>query len=32
VFSTVKNNYALAVMYQSVLYVALCGMLVAFAV
>ena len=27
VFSTVKNNEALAVMHQSMLYVALCGML-----
>jgi len=32
VFSTVKNNKTLAVMYQSMLYVALCGMFVGFVI
>ena len=32
VFSTVKNNESLAVMHQSILYVALCGMLVGFVI
>jgi len=32
VFSTVKNNLALVVMHQSMLYIALCGMLVGFAI